>query len=142
MPRDAVIARSDVGVIGADHPLEGDPARQTLGRVYAAAYLSLPEERRSPVSIRAQDRAGPDDLNLQHSVFRSEARARNLVDLFFRGHRSRATGPSDQPVILHHEDDLLTQDAVARYDRFSLLRRSILRSPPDSTPPMAVDPDC
>ena len=54
MPRDAVIARSDVGVVGADHPLEGDPARQTLGRVYAAAYLSLPEERRSPVSIRAQ----------------------------------------------------------------------------------------
>ena len=82
MPRDAVIARSDVGVIGADHPLEGDPARQTLGRVYAAAYLSLPEERRSPVSIRAQECAGPDDLNLQHSVFRSEARARNLVDLF------------------------------------------------------------
>ena len=37
MPRDAVIARSDVGVIGADHPLEGDPARQPSG-----AFMPLP----------------------------------------------------------------------------------------------------
>jgi len=35
---------------------------------------------------------------------------------------------------LHHADDLLTQDAAARHDRFCPAQEVILRSPPDGTP--------
>jgi hypothetical protein len=40
---------------------------------------------------------------------------------------------SDRPAILHHEGDLLTQDAAARHDRFSPAQEVILRFHPDRT---------
>ena len=40
---------------------------------------------------------------------------------------------SDRPVILHHEGDLLTQDAAAQIDRFLPAQEVILRSQPDGT---------
>jgi len=65
-----------------------------------------------------------------------------LVDLFSEDTNPEQLAHPTSPSSCTNEDDLLTQDAVARYDRFSPAQEVILRSPPDSTPPMAVDPDC
>jgi hypothetical protein len=44
---------------------------------------------------------------------------------------------SERPVILHHEDDLLTQDATAPIGRFPPAQEVILRSRPDGSPASA-----
>ena len=48
------------------------------------------------------------------------------------------TVPSDGLVIPHHEDDLLTQDAVAPYDRFAPAQNVSLLSGPAGTRPTAA----
>lgn len=83
----------------------------------AAAAPGSPPAPRSPAAQRASQPA-------------RSRRPRRAARRRIRPHAVQ----SDRPAILHHEGNLLTQDAAAQFDRFLPAQGVVLRSRPDATP--------
>jgi hypothetical protein len=136
----------------------GDPAAQQPARATRAQHVAVIDavgtqrhrvDQRHHLAARV---ARPEPLRPQpHQPLRQR------LDPQPRRHRRRQHQPrvrdhplvierdldavqSDRSIMLHHQDDLLTQDATAQIGRFFPAREVILRPAPDGTPPtLAAD---